>query len=308
MINHLQSIISIKIPPHTPTQSINHTIKKANISQRSRRKLRNDGVFLLNGKACTWDTLVHCGDTLQVFLPTESSITSWTHTLDIIYEDEHLLIINKPSGLLMHPTSTVRDKTLANAVMHYYESTKQSYDFHPVHRLDKDTSGIVVLAKTARVQHLFTKQHITFHKVYDAIVEGHMPLAQLAIHWPIARKERSIIERCVHKNGKAAHTDVTVIKTGAMAKPLCNDTISSGAQPYTHIRCILHTGRTHQIRVHLSHLGYPLLGDDIYGGHLNVIQRQALHASELWFAHPVTGEELHLHAELPNDLKNILVL
>lgn len=287
----MKPLIELQIPLDSPPRSINHAIKLAHISQRMRRKLRTHGIVHINNKVADWNCLLQAGDTLVIDLPKDTGKHEpYFYPLSIIYEDNYLLVINKPAGLLMHPTAKERHKTLANAVMAYYQTSQQNYDFHPVHRLDKDTSGLVIIAKTAVVQHAFEKQGIKFQKVYDALIEGRLT-APTSIHWPIGRKEGSIIERMCKPEGKYAHTDISIVKTYAT---------------YTHIRCLLHTGRTHQIRVHLSHLGYPLLGDDIYGGKLNNMKRQGLHASELTFIHPMTGKELHLVGPLPKDMAELL--
>ena len=200
------------------------------------------------------------------------------------------------------------DGTLANGVLYYYDETEQAHDFHPVHRLDKDTSGIVIIAKTSVVQHAFDKQRTKFQKVYDAIVEGTMPSQSLTINYPIGRKPGSIIERYCTLIGKPARTDVTVLTHHIVSEPIQMDINMSTQQVLTHVQCVLHTGRTHQIRVHLSHLGFPLAGDDLYGGHLDYIRRQALHAGYLAFTHPMTQEYIELRAPMPTDMKDLLCL
>ena len=318
------TIIDLIVNSDVHTQSMNHIIKQQHISQRMRRRLRNDGIITVNNKPANWNTLVHGGDHLVMKLTPEQEFSLSPMNLDIIYEDEYILVINKAAGVLMHPTSTVRDHTLANGVLHYYQETDQHYDFHPVHRLDKDTSGIVIIAKTSVVQHAFDKKHTHFYKSYDAIVEGHLPAVPISINWPIGRKPGSIIERCCTVQGKPARTDITIISknTSKISSGKINsddvitmnnnsnvcstDSSLTSYNQFTHVRCLLHTGRTHQIRVHLSQLGYPLAGDDLYGGHLESIQRQALHAARVSFYHPITNEWLELHAEMPEDMNVLL--
>lgn len=302
------TIIDIVVPQEVTTTSINHIIKQHHISQRMRRKLKNDGHILINNNQANWDTLIHGNDHLVISIKPEQEFTHTKMNLDILYEDEYILAINKSSGVLMHPTSTVRDGTLANGVLYYYNQTNQAHDFHPVHRLDKDTSGIVIIAKTSVVQHAFDKQRTKFQKVYDAIVEGTMPSQSLTINYPIGRKPGSIIERCCTLIGKPARTDVTVLTHHIVSQPVQMDINMSTQQVLTHVQCVLHTGRTHQIRVHLSHLGFPLAGDDLYGGHLDHIRRQALHAEYLAFIHPMTQEYVELRAPLPKDMSDLLHL
>ena len=293
------TIIDLIVDSDVHTQSMNHIIKQQHISQRMRRRLRNEGIITVNNEPATWNTLVHGGDHLVMKLTPEQEFSLNPMDLDIVYEDEHILVINKAAGVLMHPTSTVRDYTLANGVLYYYQKTHQHYDFHPVHRLDKDTSGIVIIAKTSVVQHAFDKKHTHFQKCYDAIVEGKLPAVPLTINWPIGRKPGSIIERYCTNEGKSARTDITIVGH--------NTYISSNSeQHFTHVQCLLHTGRTHQIRVHVSQLGYPLAGDDLYGGHLDYIQRQALHAARISFHHPMTNEWIELSADMPQDMKALI--
>lgn len=293
------TIIDLIVYSDVHTQSMNHIIKQQHISQRMRRRLRNEGIITVNDEPATWNTLVHGGDHLVMKLTPEQEFSLNPMDLDIVYEDEHILVINKAAGVLMHPTSTVRDYTLANGVLYYYQKTHQHYDFHPVHRLDKDTSGIVIIAKTSVVQHAFDKKHTHFQKCYDAIVEGKLPAVPLTINWPIGRKPGSIIERYCTNEGKSARTDITIVGH--------NTYISSNSeQHFTHVQCLLHTGRTHQIRVHVSQLGYPLAGDDLYGGHLDYIQRQALHAARVSFYHPMTNKWLDLSADMPQDMKDLI--
>ena len=293
------TIIDLIVDSDVHTQSMNHIIKQQHISQRMRRRLRNEGIITVNDEPATWNTLVHGGDHLVMKLTPEQEFSLSPMDLDIVYEDEHILVINKAAGVLMHPTSTVRDHTLANGVLYYYQETHQHYDFHPVHRLDKDTSGIVIIAKTSVVQHAFDKKHTHFYKTYDAIVEGKLPTVPLTINWPIGRKPGSIIERYCTNEGKSARTDITIIGH--------NTYISNNSeQHFTHVQCLLHTGRTHQIRVHVSQLGYPLAGDDLYGGRLDYIQRQALHAARVSFHHPMTNKWLELSADMPQDMKDLI--
>lgn len=302
------TIIDLIVDSDVHTQSMNHIIKQQHVSQRMRRRLRNEGIITVNDEPATWNTLVHGGDHLVMKLTPEQEFSLSPMDLDIVYEDEHILVINKAAGVLMHPTSTVRDHTLANGVLYYYEETHQHYDFHPVHRLDKDTSGIVIIAKTSVVQHAFDKKHIHFHKSYDAIVEGKLPAVPLTINWPIGRKPGSIIERCCTQEGKPARTDITVLASHTIhrAHTSAITTNNQDKQSFTHVRCLLHTGRTHQIRVHVSQLGYPLAGDDLYGGHLDYIHRQALHAARVSFHHPMTNEWLELSADMPQDMKDLI--
>lgn len=302
------TIIDLIVNTDVHTQSMNHIIKQQHISQRLRRRLKNDGIITINGQPATWNTLIHGGDHLLIRLAPEQEFSRTQIDLEIIYEDEYILAINKPAGVLMHPTSTVRDGTLANGVLYYYDDTKQAHDFHPVHRLDKDTSGLVIIAKTSVVQHAFDKQRTKFQKVYDAILEGSMLCSSLTIKWPIGRKLGSIIERCCTLTGKQARTDVTVLTHHSISQPIPIGNNVSTQQVLTYVQCVLHTGRTHQIRVHLSHLGFPLAGDDLYGGHLDYIRRQALHAGYLAFTHPMTQEYIELRAPLPKDMKRLLHL
>lgn len=313
------TIIDLIVDSDVHTQSMNHIIKQQHISQRMRRRLRNEGIITVNDEPATWNTLVHGGDHLVMKLTPEQEFSLSPMDLDIVYEDEHILVINKAAGVLMHPTSTVRDHTLANGVLYYYQETHQHYDFHPVHRLDKDTSGIVILAKTSVVQHAFDKKYTPFYKTYDAIVEGKLPAVPLTINWPIGRKPGSIIERYCTTEGKPARTDITVISHNTRPivdkSPIIDSNTIIGSNNmadgncethFTHLQCLLHTGRTHQIRVHVSQLGYPLEGDDLYGGHLDYIQRQALHAARVSFHHPMTNKWLELSADMPQDMKDLL--
>ena len=313
------TIIDLIVDSDVHTQSMNHIIKQQHISQRMRRRLRNEGIITINDEPATWNTLVHGGDHLVMKLTPEQEFSLSPMDLDIVYEDEHILVINKAAGVLIHPTSTVRDHTLANGVLYYYQETHQHYDFHPVHRLDKDTSGIVIIAKTSVVQHAFDKKHIHFHKSYDAIVEGKLPAVPLTINWPIGRKPGSIIQRYCTTEGKPARTDITVISHNTRPivdkSPIIDSNTIIGSNNmadencethFTHVQCLLHTGRTHQIRVHVSQLGYPLAGDDLYGGHLDYIQRQALHAARVSFHHPMTNEWLELSADMPQDMKDLI--
>ena len=313
------TIIDLIVDSDVHTQSMNHIIKQQHISQRMRRRLRNEGIITINDEPATWNTLVHGGDHLVMKLTPEQEFSLSPMDLDIVYEDEHILVINKAAGVLMHPTSTVRDHTLANGVLYYYQETHQHYDFHPVHRLDKDTSGIVIIAKTSVVQHAFDKKHTHFYKTYDAIVEGKLPAVPLTINWPIGRKPGSIIQRYCTTEGKPARTDITVISHNTRPivdkSPIIDSNTIIGSNNmadencethFTHVQCLLHTGRTHQIRVHVSQLGYPLAGDDLYGGHLDYIQRQALHAARVSFHHPMTNEWLELSASMPKDMKDLL--
>lgn len=206
----------------------------------------------------------------------------------VFYEDEYLLIVNKPAGMLVHPTVKEDGSTLYNYVAHYYKQQGLLHNIHPVSRLDRNTSGLVIFAKEPRIQFLLSQQEVI--KKYLGIVTGTLPADSGIIEAPIARKEGSIIERCVSPNGKYARTDYKLI---------------SRREHLSLLELQLHTGRTHQIRVHMAHIGCPLYNDNLYGTP-GPQSRHALHAYYLGLNHPATGIFLEISCALPNDLFKII--
>lgn len=207
----------------------------------------------------------------------------------IAFEDDFLLIIDKPAGMLVHPTVSQCEGTLYDLVKSYYAHKGITADIHPVSRLDKNTSGLVIFAKEPIIQFWLSQAEVV--KEYVAIAQGHLAEQQGIIDAPIARKEGSIIERCVDfERGKEA-------KTAYMVLGYYGDN--------TLIKLRLFTGRTHQIRVHMAHIGHPLVDDNLYGTP-GPQSRHALHAYRLAFKHPVGDMQLEITRTLPEDLRKIL--
>lgn len=220
--------------------------------------------------------------------------------LDIIYEDQYLLIVNKKAGMAIHPSCANYEKTLSNAVATYLEN-QGIYSIHIVTRLDKNTSGICIFAKNEYIQELFVrkKDDIKLKKIYIAIVNGIIDKSHDIIEKPISRKDNSIILRQTCLNGDYAKTEYYV-------------TNINYAKNYSILSVILHTGRTHQIRVHMASIGHVLLGDTLYAEEYNkknidaLINRQALHSYKISFYHPITKNKIILTSNIPEDLKKLM--
>ncbi|MDR3565435.1 MAG: RluA family pseudouridine synthase [Negativicutes bacterium] len=268
-------------------------LRRLNVSLTLRRKLKKvDGAIRLNGQAVPWQTLVNPGDTVTITWPTACRIEPLAMPLTIVFEDEGLLVVDKPAGLLVHPTTDPTRPSLANAVMHHLCSQNPAASFHPVHRLDRNTSGLILIAKNPHLQHLLTRGgDLGIARTYQAVIGGVIEPPAGTIDAPIGRHPDSIIERMVRPDGQAAVT--------------CYETVQI-IGPCSVVKLRLHTGRTHQIRVHLSHIGHPILGDDLYGGSTAAIGRQALHAAALSFTHPLSGEALSFSSPFPADIASLL--
>lgn len=239
------------------------------------------------------------GDKVTVYFPPEqpsAGLSPENGKLSIIYEDEAILIVDKPANQATIPSRDHPSGTVANNVAGYFMAHKIAATVHVVTRLDRDTSGLICLAKNRHIHHLLSAQIIAnqFQRSYVAMVEGWVDEDFLRIEEPIGRKEDSIIERTVRSDGQLAITEVTVLN-----RFLYETT------PLTMVKLQLKTGRTHQIRVHMKWLGHPLVGDELYGGSHQLLARQALHCSEISFQHPLNNKNITFTSPLPMDMAAI---
>ena len=266
------------------------------MSDRLISKLKRENKIHLNNQNVYVTNQVSMGDIVKIDLNFEEESDNIVPTkidLNILYEDDWILIVNKPPFLPVHPSCNHYCNSLANGIKYYYISKKLNVKIRPVNRLDKDTSGIVIFAKNQYIQESLIRQMKTntFIKEYIAILNGNITKTKFTVNAPISRKENSIIEREINNTGDKAITHFEVIKN---------------LENYTIVKCVLETGRTHQIRVHCKYLGAPILGDSLYGEKSNLISRQALHSNKVEFIHPITKNKILIETRLPGDMQNII--
>lgn len=241
-------------------------------------------------------TVLHTGDILTVHIQETASspnIPPVELPLCIVYEDEDILVVNKPAGMPIHPSLNNYKNSLANALMYYYTRQGKPFIFRCTNRLDRDTSGLTVIAKhmvSSGILSGMAARH-EIEREYLAVVRGSVTPPSGTINAPIGRTGSSLIERKVdYDHGEYALTHYRTVK---------------GKNGHSLVSLILETGRTHQIRVHMKHLGFPLIGDYLYNPDMEHIRRQALHSYRLAFRHPITGQHMEFRADMPEDMQKI---
>ena len=278
------------VPPECDNMNANVFLKKhCNVSARmiTCLKREKDGI-IRDGKILRTIDNVFAGDKVVLNLPaTENNIQPVKGELDIAFEDDYVIVINKPYNMPVHPTKIHQEDTLANILVYLQQEKEKSYTFRAINRLDKDTSGLVVIAKDRYCAAVLPK---TLEKVYVAICQGIIE-GNGTINKPIALLEGHTIQRAIRDDGEPSITHYKAVKH---------------SNNHTLLEINLETGRTHQIRCHFSGIGYPLAGDDMYGGSLEYIKRQALHCQKITFIHPITGEKIEVETKIPEDMKAIL--
>lgn len=290
-------ILEKKITEELKGKTVKDILKNSlNVSNRLIIKLKKYNQIYCNGKACYTNHIVDTNDIVCINIDFKEepndNIVATKHELDILYEDDSLLIVDKPANMATHPSMLHFDNTLSNYVKQYYIEKGINTLIRPVNRLDKDTSGIVIFAKNQYVQECLIRQmkNNEFKKSYTCIVEGNVETTTGTISLPIAREKESIIKRCVSENGQMAITEYSVEKTFTIDN-----------MDYSLVNVNLKTGRTHQIRVHFSHIKHPIISDTLYGNPSHLINRQALHCKQIEFIHPITNKNICITSPIPKE-------
>lgn len=306
----MNETITLNSSPEFENERIDIYISgQCEITRSAAQKLLMDGNVKVNGKLVKKNYRICASDSIEIVLPEPEllDVAPQNIPIDVIYEDSHLLVVNKPKGMVVHPAPGNPDKTLVNALMYHCKDSLSSINgvIRPgiVHRIDKDTSGLLIVAKTDAA-HLGLAEQIKVHsftRIYNAIVAGKLKNDSGTIDAPISRHpiDRKRMSVQYNDSAKPAVTHYNRLES---------------LGPYEYIELKLETGRTHQIRVHMSSIGHPVIGDPIYKStydkfersNASILQGQCLHAREIGFVHPITGEYMHFDSGLPEYFETIL--
>ena len=293
------SVLKSKVTNEFHKRKIREFLKEElNLSSRFIKSAAIEKRIKVNGIAVKMNYVLDGNEEVEVNLSKEESqnIEPENIPLDVVYEDEDILVLNKAPFMVVHPTKSHQTGTLANGILYYFKETNQQCIVRLVSRLDMNTSGLIIIGKNQYAHMMLSSEMKTdkFQKRYLAIVHGNLKQKEGTINAPIYRESLDSIKRIVDPRGQESITHYKVIKSFKNADL---------------VECLLETGRTHQIRVHLSHLGHPIYGDSLYGygeEEKELITRQALHAYGLDFKSPRTKEILSLRANLPEDIKSLI--
>lgn len=279
-------------------ESIKQILKnKFNMSDRFILKLKSSNSIYINDVSVFINYKIQVNDILTIIENSKEDssniVPNSNIKLNILYEDDFLLIVDKPSNLPVHPSILHYEDSLSNAVKYHFDKIDLYKKIRPVNRLDKDTSGIVIFAKNEYIQECLVKQmkQNVFKKKYLAVLSGILEKDSGTISAPIARTNDSIIEREIREDGDLAISHFKVLER---------------FNNMTLVEYTLETGRTHQLRVHSKYIGHPIVGDSLYGLQSPLISRQALHAYEVSFVHPINKEKMLIHSNLPDDIKRLV--
>ena len=303
----MQRILEYPITPQDSQMNIGSFLRAHGFSHHIIVHLKKtaDGISV-NGLRAYTNQILQNGDLLIININEETSsknIEAVNLPIDIVYEDEDIMIVNKSADIPIHPSQGNHDNTLANGVAYYFAKQGIPYTYRCINRLDRDTTGILILAKhmlsAAILSQMMKERQI--NRTYLALVEGTL-LNNKTINAPIGRKDGSTIERVIdEQNGETAITHYKTITTTVLN---ASDNVSP--QEISLVELHLETGRTHQIRVHMTSIGHPLLGDSLYNPNSHILNRQALHSHKLSFKHPLTNEPLSFTCSLPKDMASLL--